>query len=106
MAVRAIDPFQTRLAEFGDARIDVDVVDRALEVVRQLAPGVRLPYPVPLSDGGLVLEWDKGQLFADVELRPDLTIVVTVVAGDRNTRRVYESVDDLAVFIDWVDENF
>ena len=103
MAVRALDPFHEKLAEFS---LDVDVRDRAITIVRRLPIGVRLPYPIPLNDGGLVLEWDRKGVFADIELRPDLTIIVSFTGNDGATSGRFESIDEIDEFLGLVGRYF
>lgn len=57
---------------YGAPRIDRDLRDPVLWCALVLSPGRGQPALVPLSSGGVQLEWPDG---TEVEVRPDGTIV-------------------------------
>ena len=72
---------------YGADPVDREVIIRvARKLIELHRRGEPMPWVVPTPNGGLCLEWEKGKVYAEVELEPDGTGVLYEAPGQEIER--------------------
>lgn len=68
---------------YGAKRIDLSIVEGAVNVLTQLPEGRQLPTPivVPTSEGGLQLEWHRNGIDLEIKLSPGQRVRYFLATG-------------------------
>ena len=91
---------------YGSAPIPEQVISFATDLVSGAAfQSAPLPHVVPVSGGGLQLEWSKGLRELEVQITPELTIELFARDGQAMAEQSVQSLSksNLAQLLNWLD---